>query len=50
MSWFLKEKMLPWLYWDVMLKGKEWLAKPKHLSHRPEPHSAPDACNFEDKK
>ncbi|MCH2455405.1 MAG: bifunctional protein tyrosine phosphatase family protein/NAD(P)/FAD-dependent oxidoreductase [Idiomarina sp.] len=50
LAWFLKEKMLPWLYWDIMLKGKEWLAKPKHLSHRPEPHSAPDACNFEEKK
>lgn len=50
LSWFLKEKMLPWLYWDAMLKGKEWLAKPKHLSHRPEPQSAPDACNFDEKK
>ncbi|RUO42465.1 bifunctional protein tyrosine phosphatase family protein/NAD(P)/FAD-dependent oxidoreductase [Idiomarina aquatica] len=50
LAWLLKEKMLPWLYWDVMLKGKEWLAKPKHLSHRPEPQGAPDACNFEEKK
>ncbi|WP_404400093.1 TIGR01244 family phosphatase [Idiomarina seosinensis] len=49
LSWFLKEKMLPWLYWDVMLKGKEWLAKPRHLTHKPEPHAAPAACNFEEK-
>lgn len=25
-AWLLKEKALPWLYWDVMLKGREWLA------------------------
>jgi len=28
LAWFLKEKILPWLYWNGMLKGKEWLAKP----------------------
>ncbi|RUO20910.1 TIGR01244 family phosphatase [Aliidiomarina iranensis] len=50
LAWFLKEKLLPWLYWEGMLKGKEWLVAPKHLTHRPEPQSAPDACNFEDKK
>lgn len=49
LSWLLKEKMLPWLYWDLMLKGKEWLAKPKYLTHKPEPQAAPEACNFEDK-
>ncbi|MCA1766903.1 MAG: NAD(P)/FAD-dependent oxidoreductase [Idiomarina sp.] len=50
LSWFLKEKMLPWIYWDLMLKGKEWLAAPKHLTHKPEPQSAPEACDFKDKK
>ncbi|MGB3725384.1 MAG: TIGR01244 family sulfur transferase [Glaciecola sp.] len=29
LAWLLKEKILPPVYWDVMLKGKEWLAKPK---------------------
>ena len=29
LAWLLKEKVLPPLYWKGMLKGKEWLAKPK---------------------
>ncbi|WP_455374426.1 TIGR01244 family sulfur transferase [Limibacillus halophilus] len=29
LAWLLKEKILPPLYWDAMLKGREWLAKPK---------------------
>lgn len=28
-AWFLKEKMLPPIYWKAMLKGKEWMAKPE---------------------
>ncbi len=31
MAWFLKEKMLPPIYWKAMLKGKEWLAKPEKV-------------------
>ncbi|POP51957.1 bifunctional protein tyrosine phosphatase family protein/NAD(P)/FAD-dependent oxidoreductase [Zhongshania marina] len=27
-AWFLKEKLLPPIYWQGMLKGKEWLVKP----------------------
>jgi len=27
-AWWLKAKQLPMLYWHVMLKGHEWLAKP----------------------
>ncbi|MEM1044931.1 MAG: TIGR01244 family sulfur transferase [Pseudomonadota bacterium] len=30
-AWFLKEKMLPPIYWKAMLRGKEWLAKPEKL-------------------
>ncbi len=26
-AWFLKAKMLPWIYWNGMLKGREWLAR-----------------------
>ncbi len=26
-AWFLKATMLPWVYWNLMLKGKEWLTK-----------------------
>lgn len=28
LAWILKEKILPPLYWNGMLKGREWLAKP----------------------
>lgn len=27
-AWFLKEKILPPIYWKAMLKGREWMAKP----------------------
>ena len=30
LAWFLKEKLLPPVYWNVMLKGREWLVKPVH--------------------
>ena len=30
-AWFLKEKMLPAVYYQLMLKGREWLAKPDML-------------------
>ncbi|MEG6508993.1 TIGR01244 family sulfur transferase [Methyloligella sp. 2.7D] len=29
MAWWLKERILPPIYWRAMLKGHEWLAKPK---------------------
>lgn len=30
-AWFLKEKMLPPIYWKAMLKGREWMAKPEKI-------------------
>lgn len=30
-AWFLKEKLLPPIYWQAMLKGKEWMATPEKL-------------------
>ncbi len=30
-AWFLKEKMLPPIYWQAMLRGREWMAKPEKL-------------------
>jgi sulfide:quinone oxidoreductase len=27
-AWFLKERLLPPIYWTAMLRGREWLAKP----------------------
>lgn len=37
-AWLLKEKLLPPLYWDLMLKGHEWFAAPELLPHAPIPH------------
>jgi sulfide:quinone oxidoreductase len=31
LSWLLKADLLPWLYWNGMLKGREWLAGPGGL-------------------
>lgn len=31
LSWLLKEKMLPPIYWHGMLKGHEWLAQPQKV-------------------
>ena len=31
-AWFLKEKVLPPIYWKAMLRGKEWMAKPEKIT------------------
>jgi len=31
-AWILKERILPPIYWRAMLKGREWLAKPKVMA------------------
>src|SRR6056297_1618338 len=31
-AWLLKEKFLPPIYWQAMLRGREWMAKPEKLS------------------
>ena len=31
-AWFLKEKMLPPIYWQAMLRGKEWMAEPQKVT------------------
>ncbi|WP_374654201.1 TIGR01244 family sulfur transferase [Dongia sp.] len=43
-AWFAKVSVLPWLYFDVMMKGREWLAKPTVLPHQPLAHEAAAAC------
>ena len=30
-AWFLKETLLPPIYWKAMLRGKEWMARPEKL-------------------
>lgn len=32
-AWMLKARLLPRLYWDVMMRGKEWLARPAMMPH-----------------
>ena len=44
-AWFMKEKLLPWIYFDLMLKGNETFAGPTILPHRPAAHEAQDACD-----
>ncbi len=29
LAWYLKERLLPPIYWEAMLKGREWLAQPE---------------------
>lgn len=41
LSWLLKEKALPPLYWRGMLKGHEWLAHPQPLEEVKRNASAP---------
>ena len=31
-AWLLKEKILPPVYWNAMLRGREWLAKPEKVT------------------
>lgn len=31
-EWLLKEKMLPPIYWQAMLRDREWKAKPEKLN------------------
>jgi sulfide:quinone oxidoreductase len=31
LSWLLKSEALPWVYWNGMLKGHEWLVKPQPI-------------------
>lgn len=33
-AWVLKKYVLPKVYWDYMLRGREWLAQPSRPGHR----------------
>lgn len=47
-AWILKAKLFPYIYWDLVLKGREWLVRPQVLPHEPHPHEAQAACDFAD--
>ena len=34
LAWFLKDRMLPPIYWHAMLKGREWLVRPEPIAVR----------------
>lgn len=34
-GWLMKAEILPWVYWELMLAGHEWLAKPKRREKAP---------------
>ena len=34
LSWLLKSQALPWIYWNGMLKGREWMVEPRPLPAR----------------
>lgn len=33
LAWLMKERILPPVYWHGMLKGREWLVRPKEFAH-----------------
>ena len=47
LSWMLKVRWMPIIYFDMLLKGREWLAKPTILDHEPHRPTALQACDFE---
>ena len=47
LAWLLKEKLLPPIYFELMLKGREWLAAPRLLPHAPLPHEMGAACDYD---
>lgn len=46
LGWELKVKLMPSIYFDLMLKGHEWLAAPRHLDFEPRPAEVQAACDF----
>lgn len=43
--WMLKERWMPGIYFNLMLRGREWLARPRRLPHDPETREVRDALH-----
>lgn len=41
--WLLKTKFMPKIYFNMMLRGREWLAGPQLLPHKPTAHESQSA-------
>ena len=46
LAWFMKAHMMIPIYFDLMLKGREWLARPSLLPHDPTPRDSQPACTL----
>jgi len=42
LAWILKEKLLPDIYWQLVLKGREWMVNPEMLPESPARHEVSD--------
>ena len=38
---------MPYIYWDMLLKGREWAAAPQQLEFEPTARDAVAACQWE---
>ena len=45
LGWLLKEKLMPPIYWELLLKGREWLVETTTLPVAPAAHDALPACD-----
>jgi sulfide:quinone oxidoreductase len=45
LAWLLKEKMLPGIYWELLLKGREWLVDTELLPQVPASREHKDAVD-----
>jgi sulfide:quinone oxidoreductase len=45
LAWLLKEKMLPGIYWELLLKGREWLVDTELLPQVPAAREHKDAVD-----
>ena len=43
LAWLMKEKLLPPIYWELLLKGREWLVHTETLPQSPAAHEASPA-------
>jgi sulfide:quinone oxidoreductase len=46
-AWSLKAHWMPAIYFELMMRGHEWLARPQHLPIDPSTPDLPPACDFE---